>query len=101
MSPAVAAISKLAIVKTSSIAHTPLFHPHTRTLKFLHQKIRIKQEDRKMIKPTSMSALQTFFSWEEPSPSLLSIDEAQEVPPRNVAEGANKPHCCLLQPREY
>ena len=54
-----------------------------------------------MIKPTSMSALQTFFSWEEPSPSLLSIDEAQEVPPRNVAEGANKPHCCLLQPREY
>ena len=47
MSPAVAAISKLAIVKTSSIAHTPLFHPHTRTLKFLHQKIRIKQEDDK------------------------------------------------------
>jgi hypothetical protein len=29
---------------------------------------------------------------------VASIDEAQEVIPRNVAERANKPHCCLLQP---
>jgi len=47
MSAAIAAISKLAAVKTSSIAHrTPLFTPIPE-LKFSHQKIGIKQEDDK------------------------------------------------------
>ena len=48
MSAAIAAISKLAIVKTSSIApHYAPFRPQTRTLKFPHQEIGIKQEDDK------------------------------------------------------
>jgi hypothetical protein len=47
MSAAIAAISKLAAVKTSSIAHrTPLFTPIPE-LKFSHQKIGVKQEDDK------------------------------------------------------
>jgi hypothetical protein len=50
-----------------------------------------------MINPTSIAAFQIFFFMARIIPLVASIDEAREALLRNVAEQANKLHCCLLQ----